>query len=142
MKLDYAIRVVTYLAKESPNRTVTVSEISENQKIPAAYLMRIVAELANSKIVNTTRGKYGGLKLGMPSSSISVSTIANSLGFSLNPINCLSDDGKKCEFDSNCSQQNLWSNVSTLLNNYLKGVYISDLVKNDITSPIGSKRDA
>lgn len=70
IQADYAIQVVSYLAKIGDYQRTRVSEIAEKTGIPSAFLAKIVSQLAASGIVTTSRGAGGGLQLSRPASEV------------------------------------------------------------------------
>lgn len=59
---DYGYRVLIYLA-QSPERIVTMREISEFHGISLEHLRKVVHELSRQEFIETFKGKQGGLKL-------------------------------------------------------------------------------
>lgn len=51
------------MAKHTEEQPIAVSRISEEQNIPLKFLESILAELKNARLLNSTRGKYGGYSL-------------------------------------------------------------------------------
>ena len=47
----------------------------------------------------------------------------------LNPMGCLENGGKPCSRSKDCRTRPVWDKLNTLLNDYLKGVTIKDLMK-------------
>ena len=71
---DYAFRVLIYLAGMSEERT-TIQAITETFDISKTHLMKVVNELANKGWVASTRGKNGGIRLGVAPESVPTSAI-------------------------------------------------------------------
>ncbi|MEO7105076.1 MAG: Rrf2 family transcriptional regulator, partial [Rhodoferax sp.] len=60
---DYTLRVLMYCAaSEGREQPVTISEIAENYEISRSHLTKIVQELAAQKLLETTRGRGGGMR--------------------------------------------------------------------------------
>jgi Rrf2 family protein len=67
-KTKYAINALVYIAKHLNEQPISVSKISQEQKIPLKFLESILTELKNARILNSKKGKYGGYILnGLPS---------------------------------------------------------------------------
>lgn len=62
-KAKYAINALVFIAKNEDDKPISVSRISEEQRIPLKFLESILTELKNARILNSTRGKFGGYSL-------------------------------------------------------------------------------
>ncbi len=68
---EYALRTVVVVARHQNNR-VTVRQLAEETAIPQHYLAKVIQLLARARVVNTQRGKGGGITLAQPPAEISV----------------------------------------------------------------------
>ena len=68
---DYAVRAVLHLALHRSDLRVPSAEIAETQNVPAAFLTKILARLANAGIVDLKRGVHGGVSLAKPAGEFS-----------------------------------------------------------------------
>ena len=59
---DYTLRVLMFCALH-PERSVTIAELAESHKVSKNHLMKIVNDLARQGLLQTTRGRGGGLRL-------------------------------------------------------------------------------
>jgi Rrf2 family nitric oxide-sensitive transcriptional repressor len=57
---DYTLRVLMYCATH-PERLVTIAELAEQHSVSKNHLMKIVNDLAHQGVLETTRGRGGGL---------------------------------------------------------------------------------
>ena len=56
MKIDYALRFLVYLTKHKAKGLIKTTEISDIQKIPHKFLLRISNDLQKAGYVKSTRG--------------------------------------------------------------------------------------
>ncbi len=63
---DYAVRVILALAKRGEGARLSTGEIQREMLIPLALMMRIVARLAKTGLLNTFPGRDGGLMAAAP----------------------------------------------------------------------------
>jgi len=84
---DYAFRVLIYLAGMQQPRT-TIKEITERFDISKTHVMKIVNELANKGWISSTRGKNGGIALGVEATTINLRSVVELMEKTLNPISC------------------------------------------------------
>jgi Rrf2 family nitric oxide-sensitive transcriptional repressor len=71
---DYALRLMMYLGLNA-DRLSTISEIADAYQISKAHLMKITHELGQKGLVDTVRGRQGGMRLGRTPASITVGEI-------------------------------------------------------------------
>ena len=57
---DYTLRVLMYCATH-PDRLVTIAEIADRHQVSKNHLMKIVNSLARQGVLDTTRGRGGGV---------------------------------------------------------------------------------
>ena len=81
----YAMIALTDLARQGPDRLVSLSEIAERQDISLAYLEQLFVKLRRAEIVDLVRGPGGGYRLARPVGEIRISE---------NPRRRRRDDGR------------------------------------------------
>jgi DNA-binding MarR family transcriptional regulator len=59
---DYTLRVLMYCAAHR-DRLVTIGELAEQHGLSKNHLMKVVNDLARQGLLETTRGRGGGLRL-------------------------------------------------------------------------------
>ena len=124
-KTDYALRALVYLANKQTEWT-SVKEISDKMKIPEIFLAKIIQILAKNKIVESQRGKLGGVKLKNIDFSILEIIKLMDKDFYLNK--CLDLD-YSCEIKTACPIHKIIADLQTEFFKRLDLVKISDLNK-------------
>lgn len=71
---DYALRVLLWLGAH-PDRLGSVSGISTAYGISKNHLMKVVHELGRKGLVETVRGRSGGVRLARPASQIRIGEV-------------------------------------------------------------------
>lgn len=84
---DYSLRVLIYLAIH-PDRVISVNEIAEAYDISRNHLLKVVNGLMEQDLINTFRGKTGGLQLARPASKINVGEVVNYMEGDRQLIDC------------------------------------------------------
>lgn len=74
-KAEYAVRAMTQLASVPSGDLVTTDEIAKSQGIPAQFLVDILSDLRNDRLVRSQRGRDGGYQLARPAEQISVADV-------------------------------------------------------------------
>src|SRR6478752_278457 len=59
---DYTLRVLMCCARE-PERRLTIAELAQSLQVSKNHLMKIVNDLARQGMLETTRGRGGGIRL-------------------------------------------------------------------------------
>ncbi len=128
MRVDYAVRMLVFLAMQSDQEYTPTSQIAQQQHIPEPFLLRISADLSRSGLVESRRGPRGGVRLALPPSEITVGKVVDCVDHSFAAIDCLSEPDA-CLISGACSQRELWGDVEQMLLDYLFQIKIDDLVK-------------
>ena len=71
---DYTLRTLMYLGANQ-DRLVTINDIADLHLISKNHLMKVVHQLGLSGVVDTVRGRNGGLKLKQDPSQINIGAI-------------------------------------------------------------------
>ena len=89
----YGLRALVYLAQNSGSRSV--AEISKQEKIPKAYLEKILVKLNKAGLIKVTRGAQGGYKLARAAVRIKLAEVLVALETRKQPT-CHFIDGGSC----------------------------------------------
>jgi Rrf2 family nitric oxide-sensitive transcriptional repressor len=71
---DYALRVLIYLAL-SDGRQCSIAEIAESYGVSENHLMKVVQQLAREGLIDSTRGRGGGLRLRKSADDIRIGAV-------------------------------------------------------------------
>jgi len=72
---DYGMRIVLALSREwtdGERKFLSVSAIARGMQIPYRFLRKIARRMVTNGLIESRRGKFGGLRLARPPSRISV----------------------------------------------------------------------
>ncbi len=126
MRVDYGIRLVSFLADQPKGVFSKAQDISNEKHIPLQYLLQISNRLIKKGLIFAQRGPSGGYTLNKDPEEISVGEIVKSLDLSVAPVACINTpDG--CELSGNCSQQEMWKTIENLILDQLESVSIKSL---------------
>src|SRR5512147_3152354 len=92
---DYTLRVLMYLALDR-TRLATIPEIAAAYGISENHLMKVVHQLACAGVVETVRGKGGGLRLARAPEQIQLGQIVRATEGDAPIVECLSGDPAAC----------------------------------------------
>jgi len=97
---DYTLRVLMYLAV-NPQRLSTIQEIAGAYGISENHLMKVVHRLARSGLIESVRGKGGGIRLALPPGQIRVGRVVREAEGDGAIVECLSAHNN-CRIAPNC----------------------------------------
>ncbi|AUY52523.1 Rrf2 family transcriptional regulator [Streptomyces sp. CB01881] len=81
-RTDYAIRAMAELAR-TPEAPQKAEQLSASQDIPLRFLLSILRELRQHRLVQSSRGPEGGYRLGRPPEEISIADVIRAIDGSL-----------------------------------------------------------
>jgi Rrf2 family iron-sulfur cluster assembly transcriptional regulator len=122
----FAVTAMVDLATRGNDSPVTLTGISERQKISLSYLEQLFGKLRRNGIVESVRGPGGGYYLARPGNEISIADIIAAVDEPMDATNC---EGKgDCMDGRPCSTHELWYGLNQVLQAYLKEVNLQQLV--------------
>lgn len=98
---DYTLRVLMYLALDR-KRLATIPEIAAAYGISRNHLMKVVHQLARSGVIETVRGKGGGIRLAHAPEAIRIGEIVRASEGDAPIVECLSGDANTCRIAPVC----------------------------------------
>lgn len=124
----YALRVMLDIAEHGEGRFLPLNEIAKRQNISEKYLESILVLLTRAKLLDGARGKGGGYKLTKRASEYRVSEIIRATEGSLPPVSCLKENATPCQRRSECKTYPLWKGLNDVMQAYLDGVTLEQLL--------------
>ena len=129
----YAMVALCDIALNGGLGLVTLSDISNRQKISLAYLEQLFVKLRRAKLVVASRGPGGGYKLGKSVHEIRVSDVLEAVDESLNALDTGAGakgavSGSKAQSLSN----RLWEGLSAHVYVFLHQTRLSDVIDNEL----------
>lgn len=99
---DYAIRICAYLAGSGEKSHFSIQQLSLKLLITKPFTTKIVYQLKQYNILNTTRGKNGGVFLAIKPEELSLFQVFEAMGLAKSVSSCISVDGF-CPLPPPCS---------------------------------------
>jgi len=75
----YGLRAILYLAKRADRGPTLVRSIAEDLNIPFAYLSKVVRILVRGRILNSRKGRGGGVGLARPPEQIALLDVVEAI---------------------------------------------------------------
>jgi len=101
---DYALRVMMYLAIHA-DRRCTIAEIAEAYSISKNHLMKLVQDLSRAGLIDSTRGRSGGLTLGRPPEKIRLGHVVRQTENDFDLVECFAAKSNHCKISPACQLQ-------------------------------------
>ena len=126
---DYALRLLMYCAvHQQRERPITISEVAQVHNISRSHLTKIVQDLAGRGLLETTRGRGGGMRLLRPAQEVSLGTVVRATETDFDMVECFKPATNACYLSSNCHLKSVLSQATQAFLRTLDGVTLADLV--------------
>ena len=123
---DYTLRVLMFCAAH-PNRQITIAELAERHGVSKNHLMKIVNDLARQGVLETTRGRGGGLRLLKRPGDIRVGDIVRSSETDFRLVECFDAHTDTCSLTPSCRLKGVFHTALQAYFKELDGVTLADL---------------
>jgi len=134
----YALRVLTDLAEQEEKLKdpksdkaprIPLKEIAERQHISQKYIEAIMTLLSKHGFVDAVHGKGGGYRLNRKPEEYRIGDILRITEGTLAPVACLDEGKPDCGNKNNCRTFFMWTKLDKLIEDFLDGVTIKDLMQ-------------
>jgi Rrf2 family nitric oxide-sensitive transcriptional repressor len=123
---DYSLRVLMYCAAH-PDRLVTIGELAEQHRVSKNHLMKVVNDLARQGVIETTRGRGGGLRLLLAAADIRVGDIVRAAETDFRLVECFDPATNMCTLTPSCQLKQVFGNALQAYFRELDGVTLADI---------------
>jgi Rrf2 family transcriptional regulator, nitric oxide-sensitive transcriptional repressor len=103
---DYALRLLMYLGVH-PGQIITVREIATRHGISHNHLTKIVHQLGVNGVLNTLRGRCGGICLARPPEQIMLGSVIRMTEPDFDMVDCFSNAHSTCALAGRCKLKGL-----------------------------------
>lgn len=128
---DYALRVLIFTGMKSNTERASIKEISETFSISQHHLGKIVYELNRQGLIETFRGKNGGIQLAKSPSDINVGAIVRDLEQDFALLECFDKDTNHCILSPACKLKHALHQALEAFFQVLDQYTLADLIVND-----------
>ena len=123
---EYAIRALTYLAREPEGTAVPIKDVAEKEDLPPHFLAKIMQTLAKAGVLSSYKGPTGGFALARPADEITLYHIVEALDDVSNYDHCAVGLAE-CSDENPCPLHNMWTGVRTAVLDYFRRTTLVDL---------------
>ncbi len=129
---DYALRTALCLAKsDRDDVVVSTLALAGKMSIPYRFLRKIVSKLVNAGLLESRRGKGGGLVLSRAASEISLLDIIQAVDPVSVLMNRCLEGGDGCERKPLCGMHQALDEMQQELNGKLRSVSLESVARRD-----------
>lgn len=97
---DFALRLLMHLARH-PDGLCTIADVARAHGISESHLMKITQLLAQAGLVETLRGRGGGMRLGRPAEAITLGEVVRLTETDFALVECFGG-GTLCTLNGSC----------------------------------------
>ena len=101
LQSDYALRLLMHLAA-NPDRLVTIKDVAERFRISQNHLMKVAFLLGREGLIETVRGRGGGLRLALKPETIRVGDVVRRMEGDIQLVDCFSAEPGACLISGAC----------------------------------------
>lgn len=126
---DYTLRVLMYCAAcQGRERPVTITEIADKHAISRSHLTKIVQQLGAMRLLETTRGRGGGMRLVKSARDINIGEVVRQTETDFNMVECFDPLVNQCGLSQHCKLKGLLHQATASYLAVLDAMTLADLV--------------
>ena len=124
---DYTLRTLMHLGMNR-DKLVTIKEIADIHGISKNHLMKVARHLGINGIVDTVRGRNGGLRLKKEPKDINIGDVVRTTETDFNMAECFDRTNLSCAYTRSCSLKAVLHTATTAYLDVLDGVTLDSLL--------------
>lgn len=125
---NYAVRIMMYCAANS-GRLSRIPEIASAYGVSELFLFKILQPLVEARLVETVRGRNGGVRLGRAASEITLFDVVRVTEENFAMAECFENDAAECPLIDSCALNAALRKALGAFFDVLESYTIEDLVK-------------
>lgn len=107
MYTDFSLRVLMYIGTKEKNELSTIQEISTAYGISKNHLMKVTYELGKMGLIETIRGRGGGIRLAFLPEEINIGAVVRQTEDDFNLVECFNCSTNSCVITPVCKLRNV-----------------------------------
>ncbi len=141
---EYGLRCMLALARNYPEKSVTMPELSVMEGLSVPYVGKLMMILKQARLVKAVRGRKGGYKLSASPDEIRLDTVFKALGepiYTSKHCDRYSGENEVCVHDGECNVRHMWMSFNDFISSILHNLTLADLLNGNYRLVIPSKED-
>lgn len=130
MYTDFSLRVLIYLGAKGFGEKATVQEISDTYGISKNHLTKVAHELGKMGLIETIRGRGGGIRLKVAPELISVGELVRKTEDDFYVVECFNSASNSCILSPACRLKDALRAALVAYFEVLDGYTIADFIVN------------
>lgn len=126
---DYALRMLIYVASR-PDGVCTANDVAEAYGLSRNHLLKVAQTLRDLGIVETTRGRAGGLRLLKAPEEISIGALVRATEEEFSLAECMQAGGRACAISPACRLKGMLHEALGAFLAVLDKYTLADIVRN------------
>ena len=122
----YAVMALIELAAHRDDRPVQIRAISESTGIPRYFLAKLVQTLVKAGILDSTKGRGGGIRFALPASQVSIVDVVKAIDGHQALKDCMFGI-QACDGTRGCPIRSKWEPIRKQIINFLENTTVADL---------------
>lgn len=131
---DYTLRVLMYCAAHRQRR-VTIGELAEHHGVSKNHLMKVVNDLAHQGLIETTRGRGGGLRLLKEPEAIRIGDVVRASETDFRLVECFDARTNRCTLTPSCRLKHVFDDALQAYFRALDAATLADVSTGAAASP-------
>ena len=127
MHTDFALRLLMLLALE-PDTLHTIEEVANRYRISKNHLMKVVYQLGLTGMVETVRGRKGGLRLNREPADINIGEVVRNTETDFYMAECFDPSGDQCLYSPACVLKDVLHSATAAYLGVLDNVTLESLI--------------
>jgi Rrf2 family nitric oxide-sensitive transcriptional repressor len=124
---DYTLRVLLYCGS-NPDRLVTITEIATSHAISRSHLTKIVNDLGHQGLLETVRGRSGGIRLAKAPRDIRIGDVVRAAETDFRLVECFDAASNACTITAACRVKKLLGSALAAYFRELDAATLADML--------------
>jgi Rrf2 family transcriptional regulator, nitric oxide-sensitive transcriptional repressor len=125
---DFALRTLIYLASHREG-LVTIQDIADFHGIAKNHLTKVVHQLGRLGLVETIRGRSGGLRLGREPAEINIGEVVRATETDFFMAECFDTGNRNCALSAACALKDVLSDATRAYLEVLDGATLESVTR-------------
>lgn len=124
---DYTLRALLHLGSNR-DRLVTIQEIADLHSISKNHMMKVIYQLGLAGVIETVRGRNGGLRLKLEPRQINLGVIVRATETDFYMATCFDPEGLPCGLSGDCRLKQVLKDATSAYLDVLDNQTLADLL--------------